>query len=331
MATIAYHASHEQFAPSRLLRLAQQAETTGFTAIHSSDHFHPWSTRQGHSGFAFAWLGAALQTTSLPFSMVCAPGQRYHPAVVAQAIATLGEMFPGRFSIELGSGEAVNEKITGEPWPLKPLRNERLLASHSIIADLLEGKEVTRTTGPVTISEARLYSLPRQRPPLFCAALSEQTCRWAGEWADGLLTTGGPVKDVKQKIMAFRENGGGNKPVYVQYSFSYARSRKAALEDAYDQWRSNVLPVDLLNDLWKPEQFDAAAESISLDTFRERLPISDDPGFFAEKFAAYLELGIDRLILHNVNTFQEDFVADFGELVAQLADKYSLAAANVPA
>lgn len=96
---IGYHASHEQFTPSALLQFVQQAESAGFTAINCSDHFHPWSIEQGESGFAFAWLGAAMQSCSLPFSSVCAPGQRYHPAIVAQAIATLGELFPGRYAI----------------------------------------------------------------------------------------------------------------------------------------------------------------------------------------------------------------------------------------
>lgn len=102
-----YQASHEQFKPSVLLQYAQLAESAGFTSINSSDHFHPWSKRQGQSGFAFAWMGAAMQATSLPHGSVCAPGQRYHPAIVSQAIATLGEMFPERFWIALGSGEAL--------------------------------------------------------------------------------------------------------------------------------------------------------------------------------------------------------------------------------
>src|SRR5688572_26360512 len=123
---IFYHASHEQFPPSELLQLAKMAELAGFDGVHSSDHFHPWSERQGQSGFSFSWIAAAMQATHLPFSMVCAPGQRYHPAIVAQAIATLAEMFPGRFSVELGSGEALNESITGDVWPQKEERNARL-------------------------------------------------------------------------------------------------------------------------------------------------------------------------------------------------------------
>ncbi len=116
---IGYHASHEQFAPSELLRLASLAEKGGFSAINCSDHFHPWSKNQGHSGFSFAWLGAAMVNSSLSFGVVCAPGQRYHPAIVAQAAATLAEMFPQRFWISLGSGEALNERITARKMARK--------------------------------------------------------------------------------------------------------------------------------------------------------------------------------------------------------------------
>jgi coenzyme F420-dependent glucose-6-phosphate dehydrogenase len=176
---ICYHASHEQFSPSALLRYAMIAEQNGFTGIHSSDHFHPWSVRQGQSGFTFSWIAAAMQATTLPFSMVCAPGQRYHPAIVAQAIATLGEMFPGRFSIELGTGEALNERITGQGWPSAQLRKERLLESANAIRKLLAGEEVN-IKNHIVIEGARLYTLPAICPSLFCAVLTEESAAWAG-------------------------------------------------------------------------------------------------------------------------------------------------------
>ena len=123
---IGFHASHEQIAPSRLLADVQYAERAGFEMAMCSDHFSPWGIRQGHSGYAWGWLGAALATTGLELGCVCAPGQRYHPAVVAQKIATLAEMFPGRFWTALGSGEASNEHITGDRWPPKDVRTRRL-------------------------------------------------------------------------------------------------------------------------------------------------------------------------------------------------------------
>src|SRR5919112_2448835 len=121
-----YHCSHEQHAPSALLSYVRAAEAAGFAAAMCSDHFHPWTDAQGQSGFAWSWLGAALQATSLSLGTVNAPGARYHPAIIAQAAATLAEMFPGRFWFAIGSGEALNEAITGDAWPVKAERNARL-------------------------------------------------------------------------------------------------------------------------------------------------------------------------------------------------------------
>src|SRR3954471_20378122 len=142
MALIGYHCSHEQFPPSELLSLASLAHRVGFRAAMSSDHFNPWSERQGQSGFAWSWLGAAMQATRLPFGVVNAPGQRYHPAIIAQAAATLAEMFPGRFWMALGTGQALNEHITGDRWIPKPERRARLKESVDVIRALFAGEEV---------------------------------------------------------------------------------------------------------------------------------------------------------------------------------------------
>ena len=133
MTVIGFHCSHEQISPAKLLRDVQHAERAGFTAGMSSDHLSPWSSRQNESGFAWAFLGAALATTDLPFGVVNAPGQRYHPAIIAQAIATLAQMFPGRFWAALGSGEASNERVTGQEWPRKEVRDRRLVECVDVI------------------------------------------------------------------------------------------------------------------------------------------------------------------------------------------------------
>src|SRR6187431_309578 len=159
MTTVGWHASHEQIEPSRLLASVRHAESAGFDAAMCSDHFSPWSERQGESGFAWSWLGSALQATNLSFGVVNAPGQRYHPAIIAQAIGTLGAMYPGRFWAALGSGEYSNEHITGEPWPRKEIREARLLECVGVIRDLLAGAEVTRD-GLVKVDRARLWTRP---------------------------------------------------------------------------------------------------------------------------------------------------------------------------
>jgi G6PDH family F420-dependent oxidoreductase len=204
---IGFHASHEQLHPTALLDAVQQAEQAGFTAAMCSDHFAPWSERQGHSAFAWAWLGAALQATSLPFGVVNAPGQRYHPAIIAQAIGTLEAMFPGRFWAALGSGEAVNEHVTGDGWPSKDHRNARLEESTAIIRSLLAGDEVSHD-GEVTVDRAKLWTLPAHPPPLLAAAVSPQTAAWAAGWADGLATVLQAPDALASVIDAYRSHGG---------------------------------------------------------------------------------------------------------------------------
>ena len=174
MTVFGFHASHEQIDPAALLKAVVRAEEAGFDAAMCSDHFSPWSERQGQSGFAWSWLGAALQATRLPFGVVNAPGQRYHPAIIAQAIGTLGQMYPGRFWAALGSGEAINEHITGDPWPRKEERMERLRECVDVIRDLLAGEEVNHD-GLVTVERAKIYTLPEIQPALIAPAVRAAT------------------------------------------------------------------------------------------------------------------------------------------------------------
>ncbi|HEX2535200.1 MAG TPA: TIGR03885 family FMN-dependent LLM class oxidoreductase [Chitinophagaceae bacterium] len=314
MALIGYHASHEQFAPSTLLQWAQRAEAAGFQAVNCSDHFNPWSERQGQSGFSFAWLGAALQATKLPYGVVCTPGYRYHPAVVAQAIATLGEMFPERFWISLGSGEALNERITGQPWPIKSERNERLRECADIIRRLLDGETVTHF-GRVTVEEAKLYTRPKVKPLVLGAAVTRDSAEWLGSWADGMITVHRPFDELKEVVDAFRQNGGGNKPVYLKTQLSYAATDAEALAGAHEQWRTNIFAGSVLGDLWQVEQFDALGEFVQPDELHKMIRISSDIQRHIDWIQQDLELGFERIILHNVNREQERFIDVFGEKV----------------
>src|ERR671910_878405 len=173
------HCSHEQIPPSRLLRFVQRAEEAGFDGGMSSDHFSPWSERQGESGYAWSFLAAAMATTRLPFGVVNAPGQRYHPAIIAQAAATLTEMFPGRLWVALGSGEASNEHITGGGWPSKSERNARLRECVDVMRALFAG-EVVDHDGLVRVDRARLWTLPNEPPALLCAGVTRGTPRCCG-------------------------------------------------------------------------------------------------------------------------------------------------------
>lgn len=311
---VGFHASHEQLSPRKLLEAVQRAEDAGFDAAMCSDHFAPWSVRQGHSGHAWSWLGSALQATRLPFGVVTAPGQRYHPAVAAQAMATLADMHPGRFWTALGSGEAMNEHITGDRWPDKTTRDARLLECVAVIRALLRGDEVSHH-GLVTVDRARLWSLPDEPPPLLGAAVSEGTARTVGGWADGLVTLNQPPETLRRVLAAFRDGGGEGKPAYLQVHLAWAESEDEALAIAHDQWRSNVFPAPLSWNLEFPEQFDAAAEYVRPDDMRAAVLVSADPARHAEELRAFLDLGFDGVYLHHVGQTQDRFIDVFGAKV----------------
>lgn len=320
MVKFAYHASHEQFKPSSLLTYAQMAERAGFTACSSSDHFHPWSDRQGESGFSWAWLGAAMQATSLPFSVVCAPGQRYHPAIVAQAVATLTEMFPDRFSVALGSGEALNERITGDRWPPKPERNARLKECVDIVRALFAGETVTHY-GRVNVEHAKLYTRPETPPPIIGAAITPETSEWVGSWADGLLTISRPPEKLRKVVDAFHRGGGKGKPMYVKVQLSYAKDLAQARQGAYEQWRTNIFKSAVMPELFTPQQFEAAAEFVKPEDVEDCVRVSTDPQQHIEWLRQDLELGFSELILHNVNRQQQEFIEVFGEKVLPVLKK----------
>lgn len=321
MTLIGYHASHEQFSPSELLQHVIAAEQAGFDCAKSSDHFHPWSERQGQSGFAWSWLGAAMHATRLGFGIISAPGYRYHPAVLAQAAATMGEMFPGRLWLSLGSGEAINEAITGLPWPEKAERNARLRECVDVVRALLAGETVSHR-GRVTVVEAKLYSRPTTPIPLFGAAVTEATACFCGEWADGLLTTGGDIAQVRRVVEAFRGNGGDGKPVHIQHALSWAPDEDAALALALDQWAPAAAGGEVAWDLRRPSDFDRVGRLVDEEHIRACVAISSD----VERHRAWIEdliaLRPAALHLHCVGRNQQAFIDMAGErLFAKLAGR----------
>ena len=314
MTIVGWHASHEQVAPHALLAAAERAEAAGFDAAMSSDHFSPWSERQGESGFAWSWLGAAMARTQLPFGVVSAPGQRYHPAIVAQAVATLTEMFPDRLWVALGTGEASNEHITGSGWPAKPLRTRRLAECVEVMRALFAGDEVTHH-GLVTVDRARLWSLPPTPPRLFGAAVSEQTAAWVGTWADGLATVAQPPDVLTHVLAAFREHGGDGKPAYLQVHVSWAPTDEEALAVAHDQWRTNVLAPPLPWDLEMVEHFDLAARFVRPEDVANSILVSADPAWHLDRLGELVAIGFDGLWIHHVGKQQLPFIDVFGERV----------------
>jgi len=314
MPVIGLHCSHEQIPPSRLLAHVREAEAAGFRAAMSSDHFSPWSERQGESGFAWSFLGSALEATGLPFGVVNAPGQRYHPAIVAQAAATLCEMYPGRLWVALGTGEASNEHITGQAWPSKARRNARLLECVEVMRALFAGEAVDHD-GLVRVDRARLWTLPAEPPPLVGAAVSEETARWCGGWADGLVTVGQPRETLERLIAAFREGGGEGKPVNLQVHLSWAPTEEDALAVAHDQWRTNVFPPPLCWDLQTVEQFDLAAAHVRPEDVSGTVLVSADPARHVAWLQDLAELGFEQIHQHHVGQDLRPFIEVFGERV----------------
>lgn len=313
MPTIGFHASHEQIHPGQLLTDVRRAQDAGFAAAMSSDHFAPWSARQGHSGFAWSWLGAALATTDLPFGVVTAPGQRYHPAVVAQALGTLGAMFPGRIWAALGSGEAINEHITGDAWPRKEVRDARLEECADVIRRLLAGETVTHE-GLVTVDSARLWTLPDPPPHLVGPAVSVATAGRVAAWADGLITVNQPHDKLRQMVDDYR-SAGGQGPLRLQVHLSWDPSEERAEAIAHDQWRTNTFPPPASWDIPSVEIFDATSEHIPVDQVRGTVLVSNDLGRHAAWLQEFAELGFEEIYLHHVGQEQEAFVDAFGEKV----------------
>ncbi len=314
---VSYHASHEQFDPAELVTLAVQAERAGFDAIFSSDHLQPWAPRQGQSGFAWAWLGAAMQATQrCPFGVITVPsGWRYQPAVLAQAIATLGLLFPNRLPwVAFGSGEAVNECVVGVDWPHKDERNARLKEGAEIIRALLAGATVTHR-GRVQAVNAKLWSRPRESAQIVGAATSESTAAWLATWADGLLTACHDIKQLQRIVQAFRDSGGADKPVHVKVDLSWAQTDEAALLQAHEQWRYNMIGSGFNWDVSDPSHFERAARFIRPEDVRQAVFVSADLDAHVERLVEIRRLGVATVDIHNVGRNQAEFIDAFGRHV----------------
>ncbi|HEY1189327.1 MAG TPA: TIGR03885 family FMN-dependent LLM class oxidoreductase [Gemmata sp.] len=314
MKIVGWHGSHELFPPGELLRLARRAEAAGFKAGMCSDHFHPWAPQQGQSGFAFSWLGAALQSTSLPFGSVCCPIGRYHPAVVAQASATLAEMFPGRYWLAVGTGQALNESVIGEAWPGKVERRARLREAVDVIRALWDGETVTHN-GLVTLKEAKLYTRPVRAPLLFGAAITAGTAEWVGSWADGLLTVGHDPDGLREVVEAFRRGGGAGKPMALQAAVGYAPGEEEAWRDAHARWPVAGLGQDFLQDAPTPDLIAAEAKKVRIDDLRGKLRVSSDLARHIEWIKGDFAAGFEAVYLHFVGRDPDRFIDRFAEKV----------------
>lgn len=223
-------------------------------------------------------------------------------------------MFPDRFWVALGSGEAMNEHVTGDRWPIKEVRDARLLECVGVTRRLLAGEEVTHR-GLITVDRARVWSLPERTPLMFGAAVSSTTASTVGGWADGLITVNQPVARLREVIEAFRSGGGEGKPIYLQAHLSWAEDEDTARSIAHEQWRTNVFGSGLAWNLELPEQFDAAAEFVRPEDLDDHVLISSDLGRHRDWLNELAGLGFDNIYLHHVGQEQLRFIEAFGDKV----------------
>lgn len=321
MGQVGYAASFEQFHPTDLLEYSKQAENAGFEVVTASDHFHPWVPSQGQSAFVWAWLGALGQATNLRFlTGVTPPGWRYHPAVLAQAAATLEAMYPGRFALGLGAGEALNEHIVGEYWPEAPTRLERLAEAIEIIQKLFAGKTVKHQGKHFRVESAKLYTLPDAPPPIYIATSGPIQAGRTGKSVDGIITVG--AADEKIKMLMDRFDKGAKEagkdpssmPKMLQVKVSYASSDEKAVEMAVEDWPNGGMNFPKA-DIRTPEDFEAMAKLVRPENFKNRVLMSADLEEHTTYLQRFIDLGFQEIHVHNVNREQESFIKAYGEKV----------------
>ena len=315
MPTFGYQISQEQFTPRHLLELAKKAERAGFDELASSDHLFPWSEAQGQSGFTWSWLGAALEATDrIPIGVVNSPVERYHPVIIAQAVATLCQMYPGRFWPSFGSGEFLNEHITGNHWPEKQARNRKLAEAVHIMKRLWAGEHFTFRGEWITAEDVKLYTLPEEDIPAIGCAITKETAADIAEWADGLYTTWKPTNHLRDTVAAYR-NAGGKGPLLLKVDLCVAETEAEAKELAHAQWRTNVGTSSVHGELRNPAQFEAASQFIGPEEVAQNIRISVDPEEHVELIKRDLACGFDKIVFHNVGVNQDYFIKFFGEEV----------------
>lgn len=295
-------AAHEQFKPSELLEQALAAERAGFDAIACSDHFQPW-WEPGESGMAWTWLASVAQATQrVPVgSAVTAPVYRYHPALVAQAWATLEEMYPGRTFLGIGSGESLNESPLGMDWPSPGEQVERMDEALQIINRLFEGERLD-TIGHFRMKQAYLHTNPGRRPPIYVSAFGPEAAKVAARRGDGLWTLADP-ETVPDLVDTYRSacDDAGTEPgrIILQAGFSWAEDDDAAFRGAKPF--KATMPDEFYTDDWHDPKAMAthADETFSDDEFREQFIIGSDPEHHVERIREVEQLGADVVVLMN--------------------------------
>ena len=305
MVQIGYALSSEEHAPLELVRNAQRAEAAGFTYSLISDHYHPWIDAQGHSPFVWSVIGSIATSTSnlaLGTGVTC-PTVRTHPAIIAQAAATSAAMMPGRFFLGVGSGEALNEHITGERWPETEIRLEMLEEAIAVMRLLWQGGNQSHHGTYYTVENARLYTLPKHPVQVMIGASGLKAAELAGQLGDGLISTA-PDKEI---VQAFK-GAGGKGPTYGQLTVCWAKNNEEAIQTAHQIWPNSAIPGELGQELPTPSHFEQAAQMVKPEDVAQLVTHGPDAQPYLEKIDEYVEAGFDHVYLHQIGPDQEGFI-----------------------
>lgn len=317
---IGFAASLEQLHPSEAVALAEYAEQHGFSGVMAADHFQPWTPTQGQSSFVWNVLTAVGERTRGDFGPgVSTPTFRWHPAMVAQASATLAAMYPGRHWLGIGSGEALNEHIVGQYWPEPAERLNRMFEAVEIIGKLfqasLAGKDVKHSGPFYRMESTRLWTMPERAPEILVATAGPVTAKRAGRVADGLITTGAPHDRLVALLARYDEGAreAGKRPgvKVLQLHLSWAPTHEQALRNALVEWPNGGMRF-AQSDIRSPYEFEQIARMVRPEDFEGRLLISDELDEHRASIQAYADLGFDRIYLHNVGRNQREWMDAFG-------------------
>lgn len=308
MISIGYSLSSEEFSPKELVEQAQAAERAGFEFTMISDHFHPWSHRQGHSPFAWSVIGAIAQATKrikIGTGVTC-PIRRYHPALIAQAAATVEMLMPGRFILGLGTGENLNEHVVGEKWPIPAVRLAMLEEAVEVIEALWQGGLYSHHGKYFTVEEAELFSRPDRPPPIFIAASKEHIAEFAGRCGHGMISTA-PKKSL---VEAFARAGGRSKPRFGQITVCWARSEKEGQQTAKEIWPNGLVSGEASGELPLPRHFEQVTEDMSPEMMTSSGQITCGPSAekHLEAIRKFIEAGFDHVYIHQIGPQQMEFI-----------------------
>jgi coenzyme F420-dependent glucose-6-phosphate dehydrogenase len=306
MPELGFALSSEDHPPNELVRQAALAERAGFTFALISDHFHPWVDAQGHSPFVWSTLGGIAQATErlrVGTGVTC-PTIRIHPAIVAQAAATVACMMPGRFFLGVGTGENLNEHVTGARWPLVSERLEMLEEAVEVIRLLWQGGERSHRGRHYRVDHARLYTLPDEPPELFVAASGPQSAELAGRVGDGLISTS-PDEEV---VSTFESGGGSGKQKVGMMHVAYDTDARAGLERAHREWPNLALKGPGGQELPRPSDFEESAANVTEEDVAELTPHGPDPAPYLEQIGKFADAGFTHVYIHQIGDNQDEFV-----------------------